>query len=672
MNAKIRSFYFSVFAVIYFISSLQFINGQDYDIPDNRRIPWLAGSDQWNRGSFPNYTQVTCTGLMEGNGTTDNGQAIQSFINSSAANTAVFIPAGIYYVNSNISLKNNIILRGAKPSEKPYMPFADATATTFKFGPNGQITIGSTENVGPAIALSGGYTKGSQLLVASTNPGVAVNDWIAVIENGDPNIPTTIKGDIGNCTWCGGPRQNGQGTELIQQFAQVISVNGNTIRISRPLYWTFLPDQSPCIKKMTFNIKYAGLENIRLNGDYADHGAFISMEGALFSWVKGVETYNAGSGAKAAHVVLKFSHGCEIRDSYFHKGRDGSGDRNYGIALFFWNSDHKLENNILRQHRHSLCFEGGGEGIVALYNYVDDNYTDDLSYLGSARLNHGAHPMMNLFEGNAISHMIADNYWGSSSHFTLFRNHFWGDESGTDVPAKPEWGFTPLEIWKNQNYYSLVGNILGISGKWGNPNWSSYTGYRNTNCSGDKPMVSFGCNSNDTTFDSKASSSSLNHGNYDLKTKGVAYWEGGTNHKLKSSMYYSSKPSWWCNQTPWPAIGPDVSGFYDSIPSQIRYFGGLCDNPTAQNDIATPINNFAIYPNTFNENTAIDFGNTKNSAANNLNFHLHNLLGKEVAIINNISTNKFIFEEKNLAEGMNLYRVMMKEENIGSGKLIVQ
>ena len=46
--------------------------------------------------------------------------------------------------------------------------------------------------------------------------------------------------------------------------------------------------------------------------------------------------------------------------------------------------------------------EGGGSGIAILYNYIDDNYTDDTTYLGSARANHGAHPYMNLYEGTSI------------------------------------------------------------------------------------------------------------------------------------------------------------------------------------------------------------------------------------------------------------------------------
>lgn len=565
-------FYFSLAVMLSLIGAdvafaVYDLPNDDTGCPENcRQIPWSAGSDQWNNGNLPNYISVTCSGLTEGDGTTNNASAIQTCINNAAPNTAVYIPAGIYYVNSTIKMKNDVVLRGAEASSPPFLPTADSTATTFKLGSSGAISFGS-ESRGTARSITSGYSKGSQTLVMASGHGFVQNDWIAVYETGDSNIPTTANGDIGNCSWCG----ENNGTNFIQQFVQVLSVSGNTITISRPLYYAYNASNSPSAKKMTFGVQRSGLENVRLDGSYANHSAFITMNGALFSWVKGVETYDAGSGSKASHINIQWSHGCEVRDSYFHHGRDSSSDRNYGIAFFFWNSDHKIENNILRHHRHSFSFEGGGAGCALLYNYVDDNYTDDTSYLGSARFNHGAHPMFNLFEGNAISHITADSYWGSSSHYVLFRNHLWGDETGTEVPGKPNWGFIPLDIWYNQNYYSVVGNILGITGKWGNPNWSNYT-LRNSSCNGN-PIYAYGCNSNGQ-YSSKAGSSSINHGNYDYKTQGVAYWEGGADHALKNSMYYKSKPSFF-GDLAWPPYGPDLNPMIGKLPAIERYGGNI-------------------------------------------------------------------------------------------------
>jgi hypothetical protein len=48
------------------------------------------------------------------------------------------------------------------------------------------------------------------------------------------------------------------------------------------------------------------------------------------------------------------------------------------------------------------------------------------------------------------------------------------------------------------------------------------------------------------------------HGDYSNVT-GTTTWAPGVTNSLPQSFYLSGKPSWWGN-TPFPAIGPDVSG----------------------------------------------------------------------------------------------------------------
>ena len=38
-------------------------------------------------------------------------------------------------------------------------------------------------------------------------------------------------------------------------------------------------------------------------------------------------------------------------------------------------------------------------------------------------------------------------------------------------------------------------------------------------------------------------------------------------------------PEWWCQETPWPPIGPDVAGYANDIPAK-RRFEGLPCTPT--------------------------------------------------------------------------------------------
>jgi len=558
--------------------------GSVYDIPNNdlgcpadcRQVPWRAGSDQWNGGVLPPRSEEPCPGLTEGDGITDNSVAIQQCINRAGPGTAVKIPPGIYYVNDKISLKSDITLRGSGGGAGSQGKWLSSTysgdtarlpppptTTTFKLGELGWIFAGSTSsnNFGLAKKIILGYTKGSSTLTMEAGHGFIVGDLLSVYEDNDPAIVTNV-GDVGPCTWCG----NNNGDQTIQQFALVTAVRGQIITINRPLYYTYNASLNPSAQKLTVHVQRAGIEQIKLNGWSAIRKeAFVHFEQCLYCWASGIETYNAPDCAKCNHVRIQYSHGVEVRDSFLHFGRGNSSDRNYGISFFFWNSDHKIENNILRHHRHSIVFEGGGSGTVVLYNYIDDNYTDDLTYLGSSRINHGAHPMMNLYEGNWVSHLMADSFFGSSSHITLFRNWLRGAESQIELPQNPNNGFIAADIAKDQKYYSLVGNVLGV------PDWISSGTVRNSgDCRVSEPVAYYyGCDSTGG-YDALTFNSMLTHGNYDYVSGSVAFWDGGSNHRLKNSMYYASRPAFFENYA-WPPFGPDLAPMTQPLPAKDRF-----------------------------------------------------------------------------------------------------
>jgi Pectate lyase superfamily protein len=544
-----------------------------YDLPNDnsgcpsncRQIPWQAGSDLWNGGVLPTYTSVTCAGLA-GNGTTDDGPAIQACINKASPNTAVLIPAGTYLVNSTVRLVSNVVLRGAGAASTFINEGANGWLTTQNFSwsqldPPTQYGVKSQ-----GYTLSGSPQKGDTTLTVSTGT-VNVGDWISVFANDDPTL-VTATGTDGFCQWCG----DNTGYHLMQQIVQVTAKSGSVITISRPLYYTLYT--SPQYRKYTFATQKAGFENFKVTatGDIKA-SQIVTLQGCLYCWVSGLETQNSGSSSGTAHIELMESYGCEVRDSYVHDGRSSASGANYGIYFMFINSDHKVENNIMRHNRHSIIYQGGGSGTAVLYNYIDDDYTDDLTYLGSARTSHGAHPYMNLFEGNVISHITADDFWGSSSHFVFFRNWLWGDETGTGVPSfPPSDGFDAVDLYTLQTYYSFVGNVLGITGK--NTKWSNATlrGF-NEYASASAPIVySFGGASGSIP---SPGTTSLNHGNYDYKTDGVAYWEGGSNHTLKTSMYYTTQPSFLANCS-WPSFGPEGGPTINQTPAVARYNGTTC------------------------------------------------------------------------------------------------
>jgi hypothetical protein len=69
-----------------------------------------------------------------------------------------------------------------------------------------------------------------------------------------------------------------------------------------------------------------------------------------------------------------------------------------------------------------------------------------------------------------------------------------------------------------------------------------------------------------------AATTALSHGNWDYHTNGVAYWAGGANHTLASSMYYASKPAFF-GKCAWPAFGPDLMPVTGTNPARERYLG---------------------------------------------------------------------------------------------------
>lgn len=555
-----------------------------YSLPNNnagcplncRQIPWKAGSDLWNSGTLPVYSpQVTCSAAV-GDGTTDNTTALNNCITAAASGSAVYLPGGSFYINGTVRLRSNVVLRGAGPSTL-ILEGSSGWLTTQNFSHSSNITPATTYNQIPTTyTLSGTPHKGDTTVTIGSGT-VSVGTWIKIFGNDDTSLI-----DKTACNYCA----DDTGFYLMQQIVQVTAISsgtggaGSVVTISQPLYYTPFTSAvgiEPAGAKyniITFPTKKAGYEyfHVIATGDIGS-SQIITMQGCLFCWVKGVETQYTGSNSNSAHIELTYSYGNEVRDCYAHEQRSGASGSGYGIWEEFTNGNHKIENNIVRHNRHGIIWEGGGGGDAILYNYVDDEYTDDLTYLGSARPNHGAHPYMILWEGNIASHLAADNFHGSASHLVFFRNSMWGDESNDNggcsyvTPAPtcgniPSFnpsgmsGFDAIDVYSLNPYLSFVANILGRTGM--NANWSAATlrGFDSYGSSGNPIVYSYAGAANllpstDTT--------SINHGNYDFKTNGVAYWEGGTNHAFAPSWYYSSKPAFLVSKS-WPLIGPDVTG----------------------------------------------------------------------------------------------------------------
>jgi len=523
-----------------------------YNVPADRRIAWNAGLD--SQGGIPFYpvdkNAVSDYGA-DASGAADATVAIQSCVNGVAKPGACYLPSGTYLVNGTISMPAQVVLRGSSPSN---------TVLNLSASAGIEFVGGSKSDMSVPILISSGYTKESTALTMTSVGGLAVNDWISVYEDNPSGLV-----DASKCGWCGDDSNTGQ--HVIQQFARITAISGNVLSIDRPMYYTYDAGLRPSIRKVKFGVFMAGLEDLKLNRTQSPNTNIIRSSFARHCWLKNIETVRGGNNTGEQHVSLWFSHGWEIRDSYFHDGYGYGSGQNYGIHIMFWNSDHKIENNILYSVRHGVNLEGGGSGSAILYNYFDSHYeSEDQTYLDAdLNPNHGPHPMMVLLEGNSSAKLVWDETMGSSSHQTAFRNHVRVQR----IEPAVSWGQWGIDVQATNRYMNIVGNVVGM------PSWITGTVIANGVCTPSEPTaLRFGCDGQPGSYtDAQARSTAILHGNYDYITAGVATWDGGADHVLPPSLYYASKPAFF-GSCAWPPFGPDVSGIVGTLPAKDRYEGG--------------------------------------------------------------------------------------------------
>ena len=222
---------------------------------------------------------------------------------------------------------------------------------------------------------------------------------------------------------------------------------------------------------------------------------------------------------------------------------------------------------------------------------------------------HGAHPMFNLWEGNVATTLNPDSYWGSSSHNTAFRNWFKGTtkifppytERGPEQPDDYHWAVqanNAITLDFACRTYNLAGNVVG------SPDMLQLTYYNNGTTV--LPTVPITVAPTIRTYDSKTygysfgyASSGDNgsshfandlpyttafiHGDVNISDDSAVLWDEATvGSYLPPSLYLVLKPAWFGN-IPWPAMGPDVPGFYNQNSGTGLLFPGPNANLSARN-----------------------------------------------------------------------------------------
>lgn len=520
-------------------------------IPADRRIDWRPGIP----GGIPARTTV-CADVKtdfgaRGDGVTDDTAAIRSAIAACPANQVVYLPAGTYALSAELAVSGKgVVVRGAGPDQTRLVSHA-TTGNVISFVGQRTTTVAN---------ILSGADQGSTAIAVDDASSFAIGDFVIVDQRNDPALVSNV-GNNGSCTWCS--RESGARAQ--NQVVEIVGKDGTALILGRPLYFTLSPSLAPQIVKLSHGSpKYAGIEDLTVERTgSATSGDNIRFTRCLYCWVKNVESRNCAQ----HHVYLWTTYGVEVRDSYFHHASSFAGGYGYGVRLAEGGSDNLVENNILYYLRHTVIFGGGGSGNVIAYNYsarvFDDRYPDTNWLMGDI-LTHGAHPFMNLIEGNVMAHLVEDGVWGTASHNTYFRNHVERRSQGEAV-AWMQYALWAVDFYAGNTSQNVIGNVLGTPGCGG-----LYEAYP-VNGSGDQRIFRLGLSgSTGNPDDPRVGERILRHGNYDYVTNDAVWDDAIAERALPPSLYLTGKPAFF-GELPWPAIGPDVDGQVSTLPAKQRF-----------------------------------------------------------------------------------------------------
>ena len=542
-------------------------------IPEDRLIDWSRAGVE---GGIPHRTIIrdcTASDGAHADGT-DTSKEIQACIDNTPPGHAAYLPEGTYTMNSGIRLKSNTTLRGAGMG-KTILAANDMRAVVY---------IGTQYAAKPAVDIVSGYTKGSGSLVLADAGTINAGAYIRVDELNDPSIPVTNVG-YGTCTWCG--RENG--ARVRTQLTRVTAKSGNTITIDPPMYFTFSAGNKPQVLKVGgptqsgMVTESAGIEDLTIrNVGTSMNSLRIPIELYLSAncWAKGIKIENCGQRC----VQLYYDNfGFELRDSVISHCISDRYDSNdcYGTLIGIATSNILIENNIYEYLADGPMFGWGASGNVVGYNFIYDAHRTNVMktwFLAIGGSHHGAHTSYNLWEGNVAEALYFDQYWGSSSHNTALRNRVHGRYMVDGIAEPNINNVYTIATEKNLHYQSYVGNILGTAG------YHNMYEEKAPDCSHTSKKIIYKTgrlSSGTSSCDAGAFNTMYRHMNFDYVTNSVKRCDDAGEPgcqgiaqpaTLPAALYRQGKPDWF-GSVPWPAIGPDVTGYYYKIPAQLRFEG---------------------------------------------------------------------------------------------------
>lgn len=522
-------------------------------------------------GGIPNRS-IIYTNFTSANSAADINQGIADC----PSNQVVLLSAGTYTFSSSIQFLSNdgVTLRGETNANGIPTTIINSS-TTFPFTSEQYSFAG-------AASISSGYTKGSSNIVMAATPNaqMTIDNQIKITAADDTNFVLATTGIGRHLT----------STHIIRD------VVGNTITFWPPLMFTYTAGQTPEALYLDGGpgLTMSGIENIVINESGTNQNA-IQFTGTYACWVYNcIITNYLDTGIQFNNCTRN-----EIRHTKIINTRNypNQGD-GFALYLYYDTCFTLVEDNIVVNTGGMLGT--GSSGNVIIFNYsTNSTFSSSGWQTPDYNCGHGAHPMMNLYEGNVGAQWQHDAYHGSASHQILFRNWLHG-------LAEPTINRKMIDLLRGSYYCSIVGNVLGDS-SWTNASGFAYFMTGEPGYSEQPVIFRFGypnSGNNDTgetvdnawqdtysiTYpDVKSSNTATIHGNYNTYTdmtdgagNGIVWDAGNADHTISNSLYYPSKPSYF-GFLNWPPFDPNtpfaVSG--TNIPAGYRFFYGT--NPPDSN-----------------------------------------------------------------------------------------